>query len=102
MRNLVRAPTGRGGANTLSLMQPRARAPPQVATCISRSRTTVKDMIGRVRQVARELVAAQPVEVVIGNVARRVLHIIREEVRSRRPGPALAARPWCGCVHALR
>lgn len=39
-------------------------------------------MLALVARVAKELLAAQPAAVAIGNIARRVLHIIREEVRA--------------------
>jgi translation initiation factor eIF-2B subunit beta len=40
---------------------------------------TVESMITQLRSVARELQDAAPMEIVIGNIARRVLYFIREE-----------------------
>ena len=39
-------------------------------------------LIEAVKQVAAEMIRAQPLEFVIGNVARRILHLIREEHRT--------------------
>lgn len=52
-------------------------------------------MLALVARVAKELLAAQPAAVAIGNIARRVLHIIREEVRPAwGPTLPLARSQW--------
>lgn len=41
--------------------------------------TTIEDLIDTIREVGRELIQARPLELVIGNIVRRVLYIIRRE-----------------------
>ena len=44
--------------------------------------TTVRSLISTIRQVGIRLVDAQPIELAVGNVVRKVLHSIREEAIS--------------------
>ena len=48
--------------------------------------TDVLELIERVQQVGQRLLAAQPREVAIGNIVRRVLGVIREEAEEDRDG----------------
>lgn len=48
--------------------------------------TDVSDLIERVQQVGKRLLAAQPREMAIGNIVRRVLGVIREEADANRDG----------------
>lgn len=48
--------------------------------------TDVPRLIERVQEVGQRLVAAQPRELAIGNVVRRVLGVIREEAEENRDG----------------
>ena len=48
--------------------------------------TDVSGLIERVQQVGQRLVAAQPREMAIGNIVRRVLGVIREEADEDREG----------------
>ncbi|KAL9132859.1 MAG: hypothetical protein Q9175_005961 [Cornicularia normoerica] len=48
--------------------------------------TDVPGLIERVQQVGQRLLAAQPREMAIGNIVRRVLGVIREEVEEDRDG----------------
>jgi len=48
--------------------------------------TDVSRLIERVQQVGQRLVAAQPRELAIGNIVRRVLGVIREEAEEDREG----------------
>jgi translation initiation factor eIF-2B subunit beta len=48
--------------------------------------TEVSELIERVRQVGQRLIAAQPRELAIGNIVRRVLGVIREEAEEDREG----------------
>lgn len=48
--------------------------------------TDVSKLIERVQQVGQRLVAAQPRELAIGNIVRRVLGVIREEAEENRDG----------------
>jgi translation initiation factor eIF-2B subunit beta len=41
--------------------------------------SSAKELVEKVREIGRDLVAAQPSEGTIGNMVRRVLKIIREE-----------------------
>ncbi len=61
-------------------------------TVISNSRWgTAAVLIATIRELAVRLVRAQPVEFAVGNVVRRVLHLIREEYRHSM---AEAASPY--------
>ncbi|KAF7170448.1 hypothetical protein CNMCM6106_005138 [Aspergillus hiratsukae] len=54
---------------------------------ISACRTTdAAKLIERVQSVGRRLVAAQPREMVVGNIVRRVLGLIRDEAEDERDG----------------
>lgn len=54
---------------------------------ISAFRTTdANKLIERVQNVGRRLVAAQPREMVVGNIVRRVLGLIRDEAEDEREG----------------
>ncbi|KAK2760874.1 GCD complex subunit gcd7 [Arachnomyces sp. PD_36] len=54
---------------------------------ISAFRTTdANKLIERVQNVGRSLVAAQPREMVVGNIVRRVLGLIRDEAEDEREG----------------
>lgn len=46
--------------------------------------TTVDKLIERIQEVGRRLIEAQPREMVVGNIVRRVLGMIRDEVRETR------------------
>ncbi|KAI1389859.1 nagb/rpia/CoA transferase-like protein [Hypoxylon trugodes] len=46
--------------------------------------TDVDQLIGRIQLVGRKLVAAQPHEIVIGNIVKRVLGLIRDEASEDR------------------
>ena len=48
--------------------------------------TDVSGLIERVQQVGKRLLAAQPREMAIGNIVRRVLGVIREEAEEDREG----------------
>ena len=48
--------------------------------------TDVSGLIERVQQVGKRLLAAQPREMAIGNIVRRVLGVIREEADENRDG----------------
>ena len=48
--------------------------------------TDLSGLIGRVQQAGKILIAAQPREVAIGNIVRRVLGVIREEADEDRDG----------------
>lgn len=52
-------------------------------TVISNARwTNAASLLGHIREVAVRLIGAQPVEFAVGNVLRRVLHLIREEYKN--------------------
>jgi translation initiation factor eIF-2B subunit beta len=54
-------------------------------TVISQCRTTDSaKIIERVQSVGRRLMAAQPREMVVGNIVRRVLGLIRDEAEDDR------------------
>lgn len=54
---------------------------------VSACRTTdAAKLIERVQSVGRRLVAAQPREMVVGNIVRRVLGLIRDEAEDERDG----------------
>ena len=53
--------------------------------------TDVGRLIDRIKQVGQRLCAAQPRELVIGNIVRRVLGLIREELEADREGDTLAS-----------
>lgn len=48
--------------------------------------TDISRLIERVRQIGKRLISAQPRELSIGNIVRRVLGVIREEVEEDREG----------------
>lgn len=48
--------------------------------------TNISGLIERVQQVGQRLLAAQPREIAIGNIIRRILGVIREEVEEDRDG----------------
>ena len=48
--------------------------------------TDVSRLIERVQQVGQRLVLAQPKELAVGNIVRRVLGVIREEAEEDREG----------------
>ena len=48
----------------------------------------VSKLLGDVQQVGQKLIAAQPKELAIGNVVRRILGLIREEAEEDREGEA--------------
>lgn len=50
--------------------------------------TDVAKLIGRVQEVGRRLVAAQPKELAVGNIVGRVLGVIRDEAEEDRGGEA--------------
>jgi translation initiation factor eIF-2B subunit beta len=52
--------------------------------------TDVSKLIQRIKQVGQRLYAAQPRELVVGNIVRRVLGLIREEAEDDRDGDASA------------
>lgn len=57
---------------------------------------TVGDMVRRIKQIGRQIIAAQRLDLVIGNMVRRVLYIIREEwsaMRDGSPGDVGSGRP---------
>ncbi|KAL1973080.1 hypothetical protein VTN31DRAFT_6622 [Thermomyces dupontii] len=57
---------------------------------VSAFRTTdAAKLIERVRSVGRRLVAAQPRELVVGNIVRRVLGLIRDEAEDERDAESL-------------
>ncbi|KAL8802559.1 MAG: hypothetical protein Q9182_003724 [Xanthomendoza sp. 2 TL-2023] len=51
----------------------------------------IAKLLERVQQVGQRLIAAQPRELAIGNVVRRVLGLIRDEAEENRDGEVLAA-----------
>lgn len=48
--------------------------------------TNVATLIERVHQVGQRLIAAQPKELAVGNIVRRVLGLIRDEAEEDREG----------------
>lgn len=68
-------------------------------TVISNGRwTTAAALLDAIRDVALRLVRAQPAEFAVGNVVRRVLHLVREEYRASvaegaPPSPGAEAGP---------
>ena len=48
--------------------------------------TDISRLIERVQQIGQQLISAQPRELAIGNIVRRVLGVIREEVEEDREG----------------
>ena len=50
--------------------------------------TDVTRLIERVQQVGQKLAAAQPKELAVGNIIRRVLGLIRDESEEDRDGEA--------------
>ena len=50
--------------------------------------TDVPKLIDKVQQVGRRLVAAQPKELAVGNIVRRILGLIRDEAEEDRDGEA--------------
>ena len=53
--------------------------------------TDVAKLIERVQQVGQRLVIAQPTELAVGNIIRRVLGVIRDEAEENREGEAGAS-----------
>ncbi|KAI0412675.1 initiation factor 2 subunit family protein [Xylaria grammica] len=65
--------------------------------------TNVDQLLGRIQLIGRKLVAAQPHELAIGNIVRRVLGLIRDEASEERndattdsPRPASPSVPALG------
>ncbi|KAH9892403.1 nagb/rpia/CoA transferase-like protein [Xylariomycetidae sp. FL2044] len=55
--------------------------------------SNVDQLLGRIQLVGRKLVAAQPHELVIGNIVRRVLGLIRDEASEDRNDTASESSP---------
>ena len=56
-------------------------------TVISNSRwSTAASLIQLIREIAVRIIKAQPIEFAVGNIIRRVLHLIREEYRTNCSG----------------
>lgn len=56
-------------------------------TVISNSRwSTAASLIQLIREIAVRIIKAQPIEFAVGNIIRRVLHLIREEYRTNCNG----------------
>ncbi|KAJ6713971.1 TRANSLATION INITIATION FACTOR EIF-2B SUBUNIT BETA [Salix viminalis] len=53
-------------------------------------------LIDAVRAVGEQLIAANPVELAVGNIVRRVLHIIREENLSLATAAIAGVEPISG------
>ncbi|KAI1824285.1 initiation factor 2 subunit family protein [Xylaria intraflava] len=67
--------------------------------------TNVDQLLGRIQSVGRKLVAAQPHELVIGNIVRRVLGLIRDEAAEDRndaaiDSPRTTSPPATALMHA--
>ncbi|KAI2640158.1 initiation factor 2 subunit family protein [Xylaria nigripes] len=64
--------------------------------------TNVDQLLGRIRLIGRKLVAAVPQELVIGNIVRRVLGLIRDEAAEDRNDAAIdSPRPASPAIALL-
>jgi translation initiation factor eIF-2B subunit beta len=61
--------------------------------------TTSKQLLTLVKSVGQRLNVANPTELAVGNIIRRVLHIIREEFREASAGHALSPKDKDGDHH---
>lgn len=71
-------------------------------TVISNSRwSTATSLIQLIREIAIRIIKAQPIEFAVGNIVRRVLHLIREEYRTNVNSAAAPADPTENIVNKL-